>query len=218
MANRVSPVRQTQEQRSDRTRQTVQEATLRLLLDIGCTRLTMAEVAHPAGLSRGALTHHFASKEDLVVRSISHQLDRVTSSLNAFAASTMAGRPGVEETVDHLWAIMSDGLFFITMEFLPEARHDPPFRDSLIPVVQRFHGALDLVWAKLASANGLSPEQARVTLNATMCLIRGMVAQSLLRNEPGYFAELLTCWKRHLRAEIAGTAQPSLTPPFSPSH
>lgn len=216
MANR-SPVRQTQEQRSVRTQQAVQEATLSLLLDIGYTRLTTAEVARSAGVSRGALTHQFASKEDLVVRSISHQLDQVTSSLNAFAASAMAGRPGVEETVDHLWATMSDGLFYITMEYLPEARHNPPFRDSLIPVVQRFHGALDLVWAKLASANGLSPEQARVTLNATMCLIRGMVAQSVLRDEPGYFTELLTYWKRHLRAEIAGAAEPSPEPPPSPS-
>ncbi len=211
MANRVSPVRQTQEQRSDRTQLLVQEATLRLLLEVGYTRLTTAEVARSAGVSRGALTHQFASKEELVVRSISHQLDGVSSSLNAFAASALPGRPGVEETVDHLWAVMSDGLFYITMEYLPEARHNPPFRSSLIPVVQRFHAALDLVWAKLASANGLGPEQARVTLNATMCLIRGMVAQSVLRDEPGYFTELLAYWKRHLRAEIAG---PGSKPPL----
>ena len=206
MAVKLPAQRRTQEQRSDQTRREVQEATLRLLLDVGYTRLTMAEVAKAAQVSRGALTHHFANKEDLVVRSIAHQLDRVTAKLQDFARTDPRERLGVDEIIEHLWAVMSDGLFYITMEYLPEARHNLAFKERLIPVVQRFHDALDAVWTHIADTIGLPPDHAKVMLNATMCLIRGMVAQSVLRNEPDYFSKLLAYWKQHLRMELAAVA------------
>jgi AcrR family transcriptional regulator len=206
LAAKLPVHRRTQEQRSDQTRLAVQEATLQLLLDVGYTRLTTADTAKAARVSRGALTHHFSSKEDLVVRSIAFQLDRVTARLRDFAKADQAARLGVDEIVEHLWAIMSDGLFYITMEYLPEARHNLAFKERLIPVVQRFHDALDAVWAHIADTISLPPDRAKVMLNATMCLIRGMVAQSVLRNEPDYFSKILAYWKQHLRTELAEVA------------
>ncbi len=32
------------------------------------------------------------------------------------------------------------------MEYLPEARHNPPFRAAIVPVVKEFHDGLNAVW------------------------------------------------------------------------
>lgn len=198
--------RRTQDERSEETRLALHRATIRLLLERGYSRFTTADAAAAAGVSRGALTHHFANKEDLVVRSVAQDLDAVTAGLRAFLAEGHGLRRGPDEIVDHLWAMMAGGLFYVTMEYLPEARHNAPFRDRLLPVVREFHAALDALWASVSDAHGLDPDEARVTLNATLCLMRGMVAQSVLKPDEGYFAGLLAHWKAHLRSVFARSA------------
>ena len=39
-------------------------------------------------------------------------------------------------------------------------------------------------------------------MNATMCLIRGMIAQSATRDDPAYFDALLDFWKEQMRREF----------------
>ncbi len=197
--------RRSQDERSETTRLTLYRATIRLLLERGYSRFTTSDAAAAAGVSRGALTHHFASKEDLVVRSVAHDLGAVTDGLREFLAAGQGRRRGPDEIVDHLWSLMAGGLFYVTMEYLPEARHNPPFRERLLPVVRDFHAALDALWLSVSDAHGLDPAEARVTLNTTLCLMRGMVAQSVLKPDQAYFADMLRHWKAHLRAIFAGT-------------
>ena len=92
--------------------------------------------------------------------------------------------------------MMADRLFYVTMEYLPEARHNPGFKADLVPVVRDFHAGLDAVWTALASRTGADPDHTRVVMNATMCLVRGMISQTVLRNDPPYYAAMLRFWKR----------------------
>ncbi len=199
-------LRRSQDERSEETRAALHRATIRLLLERGYSRFTTSDAAAAAGVSRGALTHHFASKEDLVIRSVAQDLQAVTEGLRRFLAEGEARRRGPDEIVDHLWGMMAGGLFYVTMEYLPEARHNAPFRERLLPVVRDFHAALDALWLSVSDAHGLDPAEARVTLNATLCLMRGMVAQSVLRPDEGYFGGMLAHWKSHLRAVFAAAA------------
>ncbi len=98
------------------------------MLERGYSRLTTLEIARAAGVSRGALTHHFANKEDIVVRAVAFQLDEVSMRLRQFCSRHPAPDLGVDEVVDYLWRMMAAGLFYVTMEYLPEARHNPGFR------------------------------------------------------------------------------------------
>lgn len=202
MDSETLPQKRTQEQRSEETRLALMTATLHLLLTEGYTRLTTVDVARVAGLSKGALTHHFRNKEDLVVQSIEHQLRTVTADLGAFVEGGMTASASSREIVDYLWRLMAGGLFYTTMEYLPEARHNDAFRTRLIPVVQAFHAAIDQIWHHLSRTRGLAPERAQIMLNATMCLIRGMVAQSVLRDDPTYYDAILSYWKDQLEKEI----------------
>jgi AcrR family transcriptional regulator len=190
-------VRRTQEERAAETRHRLLDATITLLLERGYFRITTADIASVAGVSRGALTHHFASKEEIVTRAVQHQLRKVTADLHQLADS-LEGK-STDEVVDYLWDMMAGGLFLVTLEYLPEARHNPDFKAQMIPVVKEFHAALDAIWARLSEHAGIQPVHAQVMLNATMCLIRGMVAQTIVRDDPDYFRSLLAYWKRHLR-------------------
>src|ERR1700722_15910523 len=55
-----------QAQKSASTRTQIIEAAVKCLVDLGYARTTTAVIAEKAGLSRGAMLHHFPSKMDIV--------------------------------------------------------------------------------------------------------------------------------------------------------
>lgn len=193
-------MRRTQKDRSAETSARLTAATIDLLHDVGLTRISTPAIAQKAGVSRGALTHHFAGREAIISESIARMLHLVTEDLHRFAADFSDRQGSSDEIVDYLWRIMSDRLFYVTMEYLPEARHNAQFKARLIPVVREFHDGLDAVWTALAERTGADPHRVGVVMNATMCLIRGMIAQTVLRDDPPYYAELLSFWKAQIRS------------------
>jgi AcrR family transcriptional regulator len=194
--------RRTQQERSADTTLKLLNATIDLLHDRGLYRMSTTQIAKLAEVSRGALTHHYSSKEEIIAAAISHQLREVTASLHKMAEDIRNSGGTSDEIVDYLWRMMNDRLFFVTMEYLPEARHNPDFRQRIIPVVQEFHQGLNSVWAELAEQAEVEVEYALTLMNATMCLIRGMIAQSAVKDDPSYFSSLLGFWKEKIRWEL----------------
>ncbi|KGD94048.1 MULTISPECIES: TetR/AcrR family transcriptional regulator [Rhizobium/Agrobacterium group] len=200
----------TQSERSSETRQALFDATIALLHDQGFNKMSTPEIARKAGVSRGALTHHFATKEDLVISAVADHLTQVNTKLAAFA-DTYGRRGGsTDEIVDYLWRVMFDRLFYVTLEYLPEARHNEGFRAGLIPVVHEFHDRLDAIWTALAAHRQADPASVRIVMNATMCLIRGMIAQTVLRPaDSTYYETLLEFWKQQVRDYFSTIAKHS---------
>lgn len=193
IADRPGP--RTQAMRREETIRNLYDATIKVMLDDGYARLTTPLVARTANISRGALTHHFASREELITQSIADHLRGVNRELFAFAEGVGQRQGELDEIIDYLWRMMADGLFYVTMEYLPEARHNDEFRESLIPVVQEFHRGLDAIWNAFADRQGLESARTAMLFNMTMCLIRGMIAQTILRDDPAYYADMLAEWK-----------------------
>lgn len=172
------------------------ESTIKLLLSKGYNRLTTADIAVEAGVSRGALTHHFESKEDIVAASIKHQLEGAIAKINSFSVRINPPETTLDDLIDFLWDLMSDGLYYVTLEYLPETRHNDEFRRKIGPTAKEFHRSLNEVWESVSLPLGLDPETASVMLNATMCFIRGMMAQTVFRNDAAYFEEMISFWKK----------------------
>jgi AcrR family transcriptional regulator len=72
----------------DEVRNTILDATDRLLARHGYRGMTMEELAREAGVGKGTLYLHFSSKEDVALSSIDRLIDRVKSELRRIACST----------------------------------------------------------------------------------------------------------------------------------
>ena len=197
------PRRRTQEERTAETRARVIEATLVALLERGYARCTTADIADRAGVSRGALSHHFESKEALVAEAVEWQLDVSTAAIRALADDVATGVLPLDAFLDRIWEMFRGRLFLVTLEHVTEARHNAPLRARLVPVVRDFHRALDEIWRRYFERAGLSESEIETTLNATLCLMRGMGLQTVLRDDPPYFARLLEWWKAEMTRLLA---------------
>ncbi len=72
--------------RSAQTPETILDAAEALIRREGSSRLTLDAVAAEAGLSKGGVMHHFASRDALVAGMVAHQLARMDREISAIEA------------------------------------------------------------------------------------------------------------------------------------
>ncbi|MGO4389557.1 TetR/AcrR family transcriptional regulator [Microvirga sp. 2YAF29] len=193
-----------QQARSLVTRQRLINATLEVIYDVGYHAATTQEIAERAKVSRGALLHHFPTRADIILAAMEALLDDGTTEIRKVAQEMRSGEVELDAFVDFLWSLFSDRFFYLSLEMITEARNDDELRERMIPVVKRFHEALDATWVEFCDADKRPARQARIILNLTVCLVRGMGVQTVLRPEPGYYRDLLEAWKALLPSLIEG--------------
>ncbi|MBN9432974.1 MAG: TetR/AcrR family transcriptional regulator [Bosea sp.] len=192
----------TQEERTFATRARLVEATLDLLLAKGYAGTTTVDIAARAGLTRGALAHHYAGKDELVVEAFDRHLTIVTQEIRTYATLVRDGSLSLDDFIDRVWTIFSGRFFMLTLEEVTAARHNDFLRIRLVSRTRDFHDSLDAIWRQFFDETGLNPLEIEVMLNATLCLLRGMGVQTVLRDDPVYFRRLLRFWKSILKEQI----------------
>jgi AcrR family transcriptional regulator len=116
--------RRTQEQRSSEMRRRILDATVLCLQEYGYGGTTTVRVVELAGVTRGALTHHFASKADMVAAAVSHIAAIRTADVLSKLEQTMAADDPVDAGLDLLWAVHQGPLFVAVVELWVAARTD----------------------------------------------------------------------------------------------
>ena len=134
----VTPARRTQAERRASTRSALVRATVECLVEFGYARTTTQEVQTRAGVSRGALTHQFTTKAELVVAAVDHLYEGFSESVRKAAASLPAD-PGmrVRLGIELVWERFHGPLFVAAMELWGAARTDAELRAALLPHEQR---------------------------------------------------------------------------------
>src|SRR5687767_13834636 len=132
MAERESEVAETpaspagwQAQKSASTRNLIIEAAIECFIKLGYARTTTTAIAERAGLSRGAMLHHFPSKIDIVRAAVEHLHAK---RLRAFRKSAQRAAPGgdrVAQSVEAYWAHAKHPMFVAFFELSVAARTDP---------------------------------------------------------------------------------------------
>ena len=208
MAVIIKKVR-TQEERSSITRAKLIAATLECLHEVGAARTTANMVAKTAGVTRGALNHHYASKEDLFADAVDHLLQEATQDIRGFARDVRARQLDLNGFLDRLCKMFLGRLLLITLEHVTEARHNEFLRVRLVSVVKDFHTELDNIWREFFSSTDLAKTDVDTSLNMTLCLFRGMGVQSVLRKDPKYYRKILEAWKVQVRLLLATNRNPA---------
>ena len=185
----------TQKQRSDETRRTVLDATVASLMDLGFAKTTTLEVQRRAGVSRGALLHHFPAKAELLVAAVRHLAQLRGRELNELAARLPQGGARVEAAIDLLWESFSGPLFKVAMELRAAARTDPEFRDVLVEVERELRSRIIDQSRRLFGAEVASRPQFEDALDLTLHIMMGVAMSATLHGEERRIVELIDLWK-----------------------
>lgn len=126
-----------QAQKSASTRELIVDATIRCFVEFGYSRTTTTLIAERAGLSRGAMLHHFPSRLAVVRAAVEHLHAK---RLRAFrrAAGLPPGADHVHASVEAYWQHVRHPMFVAFFELAVAARTDRELADILRPAQEAF--------------------------------------------------------------------------------
>jgi AcrR family transcriptional regulator len=190
----VSP-RRTQEERSTETRNRILDATVRSLVDHGYAGTTTSAIQALAGVSRGALMHHFSSKADLMVNAVRHLADQRGENLRRQAAGLPEGHDRVSQAMDLLWETFTGPLFTATLELWTAARTDPELRVAVYAWERSLRDDLAAVMQDLFGTEMAARDQFTEAIEITLQFMRGAALTSILRSDREKQQRIIDQWK-----------------------
>lgn len=169
----VERSRRTQAQRRDATRAALLDATIECLVEDGYASTTTRRIAERAGVTPGALQHHFASKAELVGAAVERIGRRSTEALLAQPLPRTRSRRGlVEQLLDGMWEFHKGPLTAAIGELYMAARNEPGLRARLADA-QRDVEAFTTTAAMLVFPAADRREQAAL-LQTALATLRGL--------------------------------------------
>lgn len=199
----MTAARRTQAERSSETRRRILDAAVQLLGERGYAGLRTADVAVAAGVSRGAQTHHFPSKDALVVAVVEHVFERATEQARLRARRAAGPDEALKALIADAQEFFFSELFLIALDLaiqgrLAQAGDNPVAQLSAatrLPVEAHWHAAL--------VESGVPADVAEDLLWLTLSIVRGLAIRRLWQHDPPRFKRLFRRWRAMVGAYLA---------------
>jgi AcrR family transcriptional regulator len=176
--------RLTQPERVEAMRNRLLDATIDCLADTGYSGFSTNEVVRRAGVSRGALAHHFPTKAELVAAAADRLVELRAAEFRGRFGAIPAPHRTAARALDVLWTFFDDPSFQALLELMVAARSDAELRPVMAAGLQH---AADVTREVFAES---FPELAPLpfigeTLDAILALYSGLAAQAALDGDIG---------------------------------
>lgn len=187
-----------QAQKSAQTRLQLIEAAIRCIIKFGYANTTTPRVAAEAGLSRGAMMHHFENGSALIQAAIMHLNEK---RLRAFQRA-VNGLPQPDDTRGLLlgyWKQINRPTFLAFHELAIAARTDKELAAILLPAEREFAEQWYRLAVELFPAWQSEPDRFRLALKVSQHTLEGMAINRLLYGEDEETVEAVL---EHLEKQI----------------
>ena len=191
---------QTNEERSSRTRARLLDATVECLMEKGYASTTTTDVVKRAGVSRGALAHHFPNKAELVAAASVHLIRRRYE----FYCSRMSQGQENLNLNERLEAMYReyDRWFPATIEFMVAARTDDNlntlFSEEMEPYTR------ELTELSMDEFSEFDNHESSLMIGYILgCFIRGLCLERIVNSEAlveqifAEFSKIIEVYARH---------------------
>jgi AcrR family transcriptional regulator len=185
--------RRTQAERSATTRSLILAATIDALVELGHAGTSTLEVQRRAGVSRGALLHHFPSRAELLVAAVDDLFASQTQEIYDAAASAPL-LEGIDAGIDALWAAFNGPLAVAADELWSAARDDDELREALTRQNRILRSEIRTMLAELWP-NYVSHPNYDLVLVIITDAMRGAARARVVRSDRSVAARL-AAWKQ----------------------
>jgi len=195
-----TPTQTWQQTKSQNTRNTILDAALECFHRFGYNNTTTEKIAVEAGVSRGAMLHHFPSRADLIKAAVRH-LNEKRLELFKREESTVqsnASHTRIDEGIDTYWAQLNTPYFVVFHELQIAARTDPELHAALVPAIEELDRAWAITVREVFPDLAQSPQILRANW-LTLLLLEGMAANLHTRRLTKVSKDLLEWLKTELR-------------------
>ena len=172
--------RRTQGERSAETRGKLIQATIDVMCETGFAHATTTDIAERAGVSRGALQHHFGTRHDLLMA----VGDRLTVDMLALGEEPKGrDRPleaRVERAIHYYWGIYSGRTFLAVLNIHLGLKNEEGADDRLRRHFANAYRGSDQPWMDLFADTGLPRPRLAALRRMVLSTLRGLAVARFL--------------------------------------
>ena len=160
-----------QQAKSARAREGICSATISSLAEVGYAETSIIRVANMAGFSKGAVQHHFPTKEDLIAATVDTLLLRTVQRKDAQP-------PSVEAALMDPWQrFINTAAYRALMEVLNASRTDKALANRIADELVDWGKKLDQQSLASYRARSGNDQEVVMLLNMTRSFMRGLLIQ-----------------------------------------
>jgi AcrR family transcriptional regulator len=202
----TAAVRVPQEERTRAMRARLLEATVDCLVERGFAGTSTTAVSERAGVSRGAMLHHFPAKNDLVVAAVRHLTELRGRDLAAAVRRLPTGPRRTRAVLRVLADHFTSPVFTAALELWVAARTDPDLLAAVAPLEQEVGRETHRLTVAALGADESRPGT-RELVQATLDLVRGLGLAATISDDARRRGRILDQWARTLDAALEGAAR-----------
>lgn len=176
-------------------RHRILDAAVSSLIEQGTARTTTLEVQRRAGVSRGALLHHFPTLAQLLAATVADLIRRNEAAVQESLLKLEGANDPVERAIRVLAVATNQPAYLAELELWIVARTDPELHASLLEAEKLARKESERVMNSLFSAPNAQPAQAAVVA-MTLEFLRGLAVSGILRNSPVRRQQMIAQWVR----------------------
>ncbi len=168
--------------RTAETRARVIEAVIESIAEVGYQRATAAEITRRAGVTWGAVQHHFGGKDGLLIAVVEYSFNRFAERLDDIPLEGISLEKRAGLFIDRAWDHFRSPLYRSTFEILLNQMGGAGAGES--PDWQReMFRAWDSVWTHLFGDSLLSRRQQLALQHYTVSALSGLASTLMLEGE-----------------------------------
>lgn len=186
------------------TRRRIVQVAVDLLVDRGLAATTTAEVQRAGGFSRGALLHHFPTREALLGATIRSLMERNEAAVREAEREVPAGLDRIGRAIRVLCASTVRPAFIAELELWAAARTDAALRKVLRAEEKRARVELHRVVGEVFGADLVASAHYGLVASLTVQFLRGLAISEVLRGERRGTERLIADWTAVVRAILNG--------------
>jgi AcrR family transcriptional regulator len=188
-ASKPMKARLAQAERSEVMRRRLLDAATAVLNERGLVGFRTAEVAELAGVSKGALLHHFPTKVRLIAAVLERLYEAAGDTARVYQPkSTLAET--IKDLISDSHAYFFSESFDVTLNIIISAARDPELKSTISEVVWLFRKQTEAVWTERLTAHGLSRERAHDAVWLVNSAVRGLAVRALWEPDQPLFQRL----------------------------
>jgi len=196
----AAPERRTHAERSAYTRERVMAAVVESIADVGYQRTTATAIAQRAGVTWGAVQHHFGDKDGILMAVLEDSFQRLATTLGEGPAKADGLDRRAARFVERAWLHFSSAHYRSTFEILlnlPDD-HEVAWQKDMLRAWNR-------VWAEYFPDSTLTRRQTVDLMHYAISTLSGLAAMRMLegantRVSPSELGFLKDTLKRELVA------------------
>lgn len=186
----------TREQQKMETRRRILEALVDSLVSVGYSKTSTVEVQERAGVSRGALLHHFPSRAELFEAAVAHLVEHNERALALSAAADPSPKSvhPMRRMIRVLNQAMHSPSYAAELELWAAARTDPDLRTALLKAERKAQRVLRRAVDQLMGEPWTQLPTYSATIDMTIEMLRGLATRRSLYIERAKEVALVEQW------------------------